>query len=443
MADLNSPNNLGFALRDYHHAAKTFTQEPGYTKTPYTGFNFHVSLSFNNLLGRFRGIETKDISVLVKSTDLPETQFETETLNQYNRKRIINKRVVYQPIKLEFHDDIANNIRNMWIAYNQHYNADSNHSINSTWNIDDVYANYSLNRRYGLDNGNSLPFINKIEIFSMGNGEYSKMLLVNPMINSAQFSDHEYSDAAKTMSMSLTIEYENVIYSAGTNNQISDFGKNNLENYDQNKSLLEETNLNARMSNVSIRQSADNQAIVEDTLIDSDNLAIRALNVPDIDLVSGNVSKINSNNSSTVEQYEQSKSITVVQSSQNNQFSFPNSNVSVTENINQFVQSAQSRPGSAEEILANTTPTITNSSSISSNGANISSNNSSNNVNSSFGQGSVNVPTALTSAETDTAEIIINPIIPNNLTTAEQHLFVSSYPPLSSTNVRATKPPYV
>ena len=117
MAVLNSPKNQGFALRGYHHAAKTFTQEPGYTKTPYTGFNFHVSLSFNNLLGRLRGIETKDISVLVKSTDLPETQFETETLNQYNRKRIINKRVVYQPIKLEFHDDIANNIRNMWIFF--------------------------------------------------------------------------------------------------------------------------------------------------------------------------------------------------------------------------------------------------------------------------------------------------------------------------------------
>jgi len=439
MADLNSPRNQGFALRDYHHAAKTFTQEPGYTKTPYTGFNFHVSLSFNNLLGRFRGIETKDISVLVKSTDLPETQFETETLNQYNRKRIINKRVVYQPIKLEFHDDIANNIRNMWIAYNQHYNADSNHSINSTWNIDDVYANYSLNRRYGLDNGNSLPFINKIEIFSMGNGEYSKMLLVNPVINSAQFSDHEYSDSAKTMSMSLTIEYENVIYSAGTNDQISDFGKNNPENYDQNESLLEATNLTARMSNISINRSSGNQSTVPDTVIEPRNLANpRSFIVSDIDPVSGNVSKINSNSNSsaTVEQYEQSKSITVIQSSQNEKFSFPDSNLSNTSNI------AQSRP--AAGISTNTTATtIINSSSISSNGTNISSNNSSNNVNSSLGQVSVNVPTAFTSAEKDTAEIIINPIIPNNLTPAEQQLFVSSYPPLSSTNVRATKPPYV
>jgi hypothetical protein len=441
MADLNSPRNQGFALRDYHHAAKTFTQEPGYTKTPYAGFNFHVSLSFNNLLGRLRGIETKDISVLVKSADLPETQFETETLNQYNRKRIINKRVVYQPIKLEFHDDIANNIRNMWIAYNQHYNADSNHSINSTWNIDDVYANYSLNRRYGLDNGNSLPFINKIEIFSMGNGEYSKMLLVNPVINSAQFSDHDYSDAAKTMSMSLTIEYENVIYSAGTNDQISDFGKNNLENYDQNKSSLEETNLNARMSNVSIRQSADNQTTVPDTSIQSNNLTNpgSSINGPDIDLVSGNVSKTNSNSNSSanIGQYEQSKRITVIQSPQNEQFTFPDSNLPLND-------TSQNSGFAVTDGRSTTTNIIINSSNVSSNGTDISSSNLlTNNTNSSLGQNSVDVPAAFTSGQKDVAETIINPVIPDNLTPAEQQLFIKSYPPLSSTNVRVTKPPYV
>ena len=425
MAVLNSPKNQGFALRDYHHAAKTFTQEPGYTKTPYTGFNFHVSLSFNNLLGRLRGIETKDISVLVKSTDLPETQFETETLNQYNRKRIINKRVVYQPIKLEFHDDIANNIRNMWIAYNQHYNADSNHSINSTWNIDDVYANYSLNRRYGLDNGNSLPFINKIEIFSMGNSEYSKMLLVNPVINSAQFSDHEYSDAAKTMSMSLTIEYENIIYSAGTTDQISDFGKNNPENYDQNESSLEETNLNARMSNVSINRSSGNKSTVPDTVIEPRNLANpRSFIVPDIDPVSGNVS--NSNSSATVEQYEQSKNAMVALFAGESNYVFPDSRQSDT------------------NLTNSGTNTIINGTGISSNGSDISSNIvSQRDNNSTLGQDSVSLPTVFTSGEKDIAELVNNPIIPSGLTPAELQLYLRTHPPLPSTDARVTKPPYV
>jgi len=439
MAELNSPRNQSFALRDYHHAAKTFTQEPGYTKTPYTGFNFHVSLSFNNLLGRLRGIETKDISVLVRSADLPETQFETETLNQYNRKRIINKRVVYQPIKLKFHDDIANNIRNMWIAYNQHYNADSNYSINSTWNIDDVYANYSQKRRYGLDTGNNLPFINKIEIFSMGNSEYSKMLLVNPVINSAQFDDHEYSDAAKTMSMTLTIEYENVIYSAGTTDQISDFGKNNPENYDQNESLLEETNLNARMSNVSIRQSSDGQP-VSDTPVQSSNFLSTSSSIAaDIDPVSGNVSKTNEN--SNIIQYEESKTAMVVlfAGAGKQEFSFPDSDFN-----NSSAIASQSAAVAGAVVFANTTTTVTYGTGISSNGTNISSNRISQSVNNStLSQDLVNLPTTFTSGDNDTAELFISPVAQTGLTPAEQKLFSSQFPPLPSTDARVTKPPYV
>jgi hypothetical protein len=335
MANLNSPRNQGFALRDYHHAAKTFTQEPGYTKTPYTGFNFHVSISFNSLLGRLRGIETKDISVLVRAADLPETQFETETLNQYNRKRVVNKRVIYQPIKLEFHDDIANNVRNMWIAYNQHYNADSNYTFSSTWTIDDVYANYSLNRKYGLDNGTNLPFINKIEVYSMGNSEYSKMLLVNPMISSAQFDDHDYSESAKTMTMTVTVDYESIIYSAGTTDQISDFGKNNIENYDQNESLLEGKNLSSfpTVSNVSINQGLGANAqsnlnngspVVPDTAVQSTVPNQQQIAARQTDPVTGNVSQPYRNNSTpaTEDQYSQRK----VESQNNNssgQYTFP------------------------------------------------------------------------------------------------------------------------
>lgn len=436
MANLNKPTTPGFALRDFHHAAKTFTQEPGYTKTPYTGFNFHVNISFNNLLGKIRGIETKDVSVLVKAADLPETQFETETLNQYNRKRIINKRVVYQPIKLEFHDDIANNIRNMWIAYNQHYNADSNYTLNSTWSIDDVYANYSLNRRYGLDNGNSLPFINKIEIFSMGNNEYSKMLLVNPMINSAQFDDHDYSESAKVMALTLTIEYENIIYSAGTTDQIANFGKNNTENYDQTESELTPADLTrGPLSNVSVRnvggQANDivenNRSSIPDTAIQS---TTPTRQLQDSDSVTGNLSKIFSNSqtalngSSILNNSSQRSRLTIG----SGQYSFPEASTSYSD--------AASRLGLA------TTSLLNESNNISSNGENVSSINVTNSNNTGISVNGV-LPAVYTSVEQNTAEITVNPVIPNGLSPAERQLFVNSFPPLPSTDSRVSKPPYV
>ena len=104
MANLN--NRIAgelFQLRDYHHAAKSFASDAGYIKAPYKGSGFHVNMSFNNIVERTNSIQTKDISVLVRSTDLPEVRFETETLNQYNRKRIIKKKVEYQPIRIQRH----------------------------------------------------------------------------------------------------------------------------------------------------------------------------------------------------------------------------------------------------------------------------------------------------------------------------------------------------
>ena len=436
MANLNSPKDLGFALRDYHHAAKTFTQEPGYTKTPYTGFNFHVNISFNNLLSRLRRLETKDISVLVRAADLPETQFETETLNQYNRKRIINKRVVYQPIKLEFHDDIANNIRNMWIAYNQHYNADSNYSLNSTWNIDDVYANYSLNRRYGLDSGNSLPFINKIEIFSMGNNEYSKMLLVNPIINSAQFDDHDYSDGAKTMALNLTIEYENIIYSAGSTDQISNFGANNAENYDQNSSSLDTIDLSRNLAD-----SVNEQTSKPDTPVASNaEVNDTQISAQQVDNVSGNVSKSFSNSNSRInrDQYNQVKQrITESSRSTNygNEYLFPDTRI-----VDDASQASTVNTPRNKSVNYNSV--VRSSRNVSSNGNNVSSASVINSNNTNINTQGRTTPYP-TSVSQDTAELVINPIIPNNLTAAERELFVRSYPPLPSTDRRSSQPPYV
>ena len=443
MANLNSPKDLGFAVRDYHHAAKTFTQEPGYTKTPYTGFNFHVNISFNNLLGRLRNIETKDISVLVRAADLPETQFETETLNQYNRKRIVNKRVMYQPIKLEFHDDIAIYIRNMWIAYNQHYNADSNYTLNSSWNIDDVYANYSSNRRYGLDSGNSLPFINKIEIFSMGNNQYSKMLLVNPVINSAQFDDHDYSESAKTMTMTLTVEYENIIYSAGTTDQIANFGANNTENYDQNASLLDAIDLSRNGSNFGLRTGVTNrQTSVPDTLIEARSLTVDQIIARQVDSVTGNVSKSNRNSTDVinVEQYNRVKQdIVTVAQTQRSQYLFPDvGEIQRNDIVSQAIADSE-----LARRLNNVNSGIVNSSNnIVSNGGNISSNFVSNNNNTGINTG-VSIPRSNTATSQDTAELIVNPVIPSDLTPAERQLFIRSYPPLSSTDRRASQPPYV
>lgn len=417
MVRLNNDNNLGFSLRDYHHAAKTFTSEPGYVKLPYSGFLFHVNITFNNVINRSR-IDPRSIGVLVKSTDLPGVKFETETLNQYNRKRIINKKVTYEPIKLVFHDDVANTIRNMWIAYNQHYSADSRYTEENTWALDDVYQNYGINRPYGLDGGTNIPFISKIEIYSMGNQEYSKMLLVNPVINTADFDNHDYSDGTKVMALNLNIEYENIIYSTGTTDQIPGFGANNPENYDQNYSDLFASTLAEFFGLFNRREPKPNTPTVS---VRAQTTAERSAKT--VDSFSGSASQ-NFESNITNNQYISVKKEIVNKFVDNKTFfSFPDaSNVTVN-----------------NEILNIANPTndsvVGGSLSVSSNGQNIATLNISDAV--------VSTTPVSFADTTASSEIIIAPNAPPALTEAERFLFARSYPPLPSSDPRAKLPPYV
>ena len=417
MVRLNNDNNLGFSLRDYHHAAKTFTSEPGYVKLPYNGFLFHVNITFNNLTNGAR-IDPKTVGVLVKSTDLPSVKFETETLNQYNRKRIVNKKVTYEPIKLAFHDDVANTVRNMWIAYNQHYSADSRYVAENTWALDDVYQNYGINRPYGLDSGTTIPFISKIEIYSMGNHEYSKMLLVNPVINTADFDNHDYSDGTKIMALNLTIEYENIIYSSGTTDQIPGFGASNPENYDQNYSDLFGSTLAEFFGFFNRKATKPNTPVVVNR-----ELSLPEISARDVDPIAGNVNQ-NFETKITTNQYISFKKEVVSNYSENkNFFTFPDtSNASLNGEVLRL--SAATYDSAVQNPL-----------SVSSNGQNIATLNVSETI--------VSTTPISMSDTTANAEIIISPVVPRALTSAEQVLFAQSFPPLPSTDPRAKLPPYV
>ena len=404
MAQLSN-NSAGADLtqRDAGHAAKTFTSEPGYTNAPYSGFLFHVNVVFNDVAPS--NIDKKSISLLIKASDLPEVQFETETYNQYNRKRIVNKRVIYQPIKLTFHDDVANNVRNMWIAYNQHYNADSAHLTNAAWKYDNVYRSEGFDRTYGLDVNTTTPFLDKIEIHSMGNHKYSKMTLVNPVINSAAFDDHNYAEGGKIMETTFTVEYENIIYSIGDTDQIPNFGRNNPRNYDLNLSPLGGDRFDFL------------QALLDTPINIADLLGSFVKDQLGIDTQAGRV-RGNNNNSSAYDIFKRATS------------SDPNNNSNVPYNFPEA-------PQASEPELNAYTQYIAGSADIISNGGNVSTAQSGEIVSTS--------PTLLADASNELmAETLIQPVVPSSVTgSANVALFKNMYPPLPSTDPRTKLPPYI
>lgn len=234
-------------LRDYTHASRVFTTN-SYELKPRYKFLFHVSFTLNtevNFIKQAFPDKTSDsLSLLVKTVDLPKYNIDYDTFNQYNRKRLIQTKINYQPINITFHDDGGDNARKLWYYYYAYYYKDAtqnyldganaqNGSLGESatrqagfgYNARDVY-NSTLNvKDWGyigeswLDGsagtGAKPAFFKDIRIFGLDQRKYVSYVLINPMITAFNHDTYNYSEGNGTMTNTMTVAYETVKYYSG------------------------------------------------------------------------------------------------------------------------------------------------------------------------------------------------------------------------------------
>lgn len=116
-----------FYLRDFRNAYK-FRPD---VNPPRQQFQGYVNFILNRDLFEFLYSETGDanltefrttISSLVRTAELPSVNFKTDVKNQYNRKRIVNSGVEYQPVNMTVFDTIGNEWLTVLMRYfSYHY----------------------------------------------------------------------------------------------------------------------------------------------------------------------------------------------------------------------------------------------------------------------------------------------------------------------------------
>jgi hypothetical protein len=271
-------------LRDYAHASKTFRTNL-YEKAPKFKFLFHTEFAINPALG----IANPNFGVLVRDIKLPSFKIDTKEFNQYNRKRIIQSKIKYDPISITFHDDNSNLINKLWVAYYTYYYKDgANPSVvfsgargkqkeevqftgnfagnNSNSGLIDTNNNLtSYNDRtqyatpddfrqssnwgyYGEASVTSqnpsikVPFFKNITVFGFFQHNFTAYTLINPMITSFSHDTYSYDEGNGTMKNTMTIDYETVVYNQGAidgrdpSNIIATFG--NQTDYDRTLSPI-------------------------------------------------------------------------------------------------------------------------------------------------------------------------------------------------------------
>jgi hypothetical protein len=224
-------------LRDYQHASKTFRTN-SYENAPKLKFLFHTYFEFNTQVYA----NAPNFGILVKEIKLPSFTMQTEQLNQYNRKRIVQTKIKYDPIEVTFHDDNGNNTTSMWEAYYTYYYSDgtrpgqvlrgnrgNNRFFQETgspitdYNSNNIYSdqeggdehNWGLSGGATNFDGTKIPFFKNITIFGLNQHNFTAYTLINPIITNFSHDTYNYGEGSGIMQNKMTIDYETVVYNEG------------------------------------------------------------------------------------------------------------------------------------------------------------------------------------------------------------------------------------
>lgn len=238
-------------LKDYTHASKTFRTN-GYELSPRYKFLFHVFFTINTgqipaLQSVFGNGDTATVGLMVKNIQLPSYNVTVDTLNQYNRKRLVQSRIDYNPIQVVFNDDQGDLIRNMWYNYYSYYYKDPSQKYDGVpnqngtignlatlangfgYNNRDIYDNSRQVNDWGYigesyndtsvfssgSNVNKPPFFRDIKIYGLSQKKFAAYVLINPMITEWQHDMYDYSAGNGVMTNTMTMRYETVKYYSG------------------------------------------------------------------------------------------------------------------------------------------------------------------------------------------------------------------------------------
>lgn len=251
--------NNRYYERSPRHATNNFGQaSPSlFRNQPRVPFEYYININLNNIspakefiAGFLNSVDLDQIMPLVKTVDMPSFKIETAPLNQYNRKRLSQTKIAFDPIKMVFHDVADGKTLKFWEMYYRYYFADGSEpgknvtnipTFNGTFFEDDsgtqgqvLAENSSSTNTNGiksgiqniisdtLDNHNfgfNLPtvqnirnLIQTIDIFQVHGGRFNEVTLVNPRISAFTHDVLSYAAGDKTLEITFTFEYEYAYY---------------------------------------------------------------------------------------------------------------------------------------------------------------------------------------------------------------------------------------
>ena len=165
---------------------------------------------------------TKDgIIFQIKRIDRPKFNIKTETLIQYNKKRVIQTGIEYPNMTIDFHDDVSDQVMEFWTEYYSFYYGDGRKTRTSEWRSDIVTdefeegiagSGWGYLGRFNGPGAEAMHFLEAINIFQFYAGKYTTMTFVHPKLTIFDHDQNDYDDGREGSGIRMSFDYEGVIY---------------------------------------------------------------------------------------------------------------------------------------------------------------------------------------------------------------------------------------
>lgn len=235
-------------LRDSRHAANLFgfTGTRLNTGTPRHKFQYFINIRFNGAAGGFVGSflgrsAQETVAALVKTVTMPNISVDTEVLQQYNRRKIIQTRVEPQNVQMTFHDTVDGRTLNLWEMYYEYYYRDGVASrklggagVNmARFPHDTVRPRFEDDFGYNIERVQDIrQLINAVEIFQVHGGKFTQTSLVAPTISNFTHDTLDYADTSGLMQFTLDFMPEAIVYN-NINQSLRSLGSDFVDRYRQ------------------------------------------------------------------------------------------------------------------------------------------------------------------------------------------------------------------
>ena len=198
-------------------------------------FNLYPLVNDDFLLPKYNFLKTyRDrLHFLCHTVEGPKFQIQQDVINQYNRKRVVNRKIDYDPVSLRMYDTVDGlGLKFIKMLYEFEFQNARLYSEEGSANAfgtrvtvasrdnyqESVLTNesqFKQNHNFGMRSqpNHTHRLIKSIDLYQLAGTLYSRARMIHPRLSRMDMDQFDYSSSAVT-NLSMGFQYENLLFDA-------------------------------------------------------------------------------------------------------------------------------------------------------------------------------------------------------------------------------------